>query len=509
MDVENNKIIHTPIPTAIPSPPPLDSLPFDVLHSATVEMLIQQNDDLTSRLKINIRRNSQLEQKILELEQKVKETSHHRENLELQLDVVLEKEKKWDREKEAKDNEILNLEKKWSEEKEAKENEILNLKEVKENEILNLKEKIEKIILQQNKLNIYNQENSFDLKSRIVKKDGEIRSLRGKIARLHRIRTLIKERLSRLKTETSTIKSMHIELCEKTEKENLALQTGINDAKEEIHLLQKKIKVFQRLKNRGKDRLREFLLQTAQNFLHHKDQLDQSQSLNRQMTSNIESLKSDILKKEVEFKEHLHSFKRKSEERYHKVSNHNEKLFTQNKKLHEIQEELQNEVSRLSSDFHEEKKNRIKVKHLCREINDLKNEKIWLKRNLEENLEKAEQNKQIEMEKSRQLKKEVEEVQFIGEQQKEKLKSCEIKLLEMNKDNQELSDQLNSIQSLWIAAQEKLEKTELKNQSLEKINRELSHQFKDQRINRITQRVLRKEEVCKSEISKKIPQVDP
>ncbi len=478
MDTENTKMVKVPIPTGIPSPPPLDSLPFDVLHSATVEMLIQQNDDLISRLKINIRRNSQLEQKILEFEQKMKETLHFRENLELQRDIILEKEKKWTLEKKTRDNEILNLKEQLALEKKTK-----------DNEILNLREKIEKITFQQNKQNANNLESSSCLKSRIIDKDREVQGLRNKITRLHRIRILVKNRLEHLKRDIKTLRSQYDELSEKAEKENRLLRVEINDGNKKNHLLTKKLKQFHRLKNRAKDRLRGLLLQTARNFSYCQNQLDQSRSLNRQMAENIESLRSDILKKEVEFREQLHSFKRRSEEKYYDVSNRNESLHLQNKKLKEIQEDLQNEVNRLASDLHEEKKNRIKIRHLIRETNDLKNEKIWIKRSLEDELAKTEQNQQAEMEKSRQLTEELKKVQFVAEQQKESLKSCEIRLLEMNKDNQELSSQLASIQGLWVAAQEKLEKMELKSQSLEKINRELSHQFKDQQMNRITERI--------------------
>ena len=480
MNTENSKEVRIPIPTNIPSPPSLKNLPFDVLHSATVEMLIQQNDDLTSRLKINIRRNSQLEQKILELEEKIKEVTHVRENLDLQMGLVLEKEKKWIDEKKARENEIFKLQEKLTLEKKAK-----------DNEVENLKEKIEKITAQQNKLNTQNLENHSGLKSRMTQKDKEIQLLRTKIGRLHRIRGLVKDRLKHLERDTKTLKHKYDEFLEKTEKENRNLKTSIHNRHGEIQLLKKKLKQFHRLKNRAKDRLRGFLLQTAGTFSHCQNQLNQSRSLNRQLAGNIESMRSDILKKEVEFKEQLHAFKRKSEERYHETSSQNESFYLQNKKLKDLQEELQNEVSRLNADFLEEKKNRVKVRYLSREINDLKNEKIWIKRSLEEELEQTEQKQQKEVEKSRQLKKELEEVQFTAKQQKEKLKSCEIKLLEMNKDNQELSSQLSSIQELWVSTQKKLEKAELKSQSLEKINRELSQQFKTQRLDRITERIMK------------------
>ena len=459
MNIENSKRVKIPIPTNIPPPPSLENLPFDVLHSATVEMLIQQNDDLTSRLKINIRRNSQLEQKILDLEGKIKEVTHVRENLDLEMALILEKEKKWIDEKKAMENKIFNLGEK-----------LISEKETKDKKIQDMKEKIERII----KFNAHNLENHSYLKSKISKRDKEIHLLRTKIQRLYGIRSLIKDRLKRLQRDSKTLKEKYDGLFEKTEKENQNLKLRID-------FLKKKLNQFHRLKNRAKDRLRNFLLQTGRNFSHCRNQLDQSRSLNRQLAGNIESLRSDVLKKEVEFKEQLHTFKRKSEERYHEVSSRNENLHLQNKKLKEMQEELQNEVTRLSSDFSEEKKNRIKIRYLSREINDLKNEKIWIKRSFEEELEKAEQKQQRETEKSHQLKKELEEVQFIMDQQKEKFSSCEIKLLEMNKDNEEISSQLESTQKLWVSAQEKLEKAELKSQSLGKINRELSQQLKAQR----------------------------
>ena len=55
-----------PLPLDIPPPPNLSSLPAHILHSGTVETLIGQSEDLMARLKVNIRRNSILEQQIME-----------------------------------------------------------------------------------------------------------------------------------------------------------------------------------------------------------------------------------------------------------------------------------------------------------------------------------------------------------------------------------------------------------------------------------------------------------
>ena len=61
---------------------------------------------------------------------------------------------------------------------------------------------------------------------------------------------------------------------------------------------------------------------------------------------------------------------------------------------------------------------------------------------------------------------------------------CEVKLIELSKDNKEISHQLESLQKLWIQAQDKLEKEELRREGLEKINRELSKEYSEDRSQR-------------------------
>lgn len=100
--VNHNKqeLIPIPLPTEIPAPPSIDQLPLDVIHSATVEMLLQQIDDLSSRLKVNIRRNSGQEQKILDLKKELERLERNNENLKAQNEIVKEKESLWFRQKE-------------------------------------------------------------------------------------------------------------------------------------------------------------------------------------------------------------------------------------------------------------------------------------------------------------------------------------------------------------------------------------------------------------------------
>jgi hypothetical protein len=106
VDQKKSELIPVPLPTEIPEPPSMDQIPLDILHSATVEMLIQQNDDLSSRLKVNIRRNSQQEQKLLELKKEIDTLQRKNENLLAQNEIVKEKEHIWTRQKEAQNRKV-------------------------------------------------------------------------------------------------------------------------------------------------------------------------------------------------------------------------------------------------------------------------------------------------------------------------------------------------------------------------------------------------------------------
>ncbi len=81
-----------PLPLEIPSPPNLSQLPAHILHSGTVETLIGQNEDLMARLKVNIRRNSILEQQIMEQDRQAAELKHTQSTLIAQYQILQEKD---------------------------------------------------------------------------------------------------------------------------------------------------------------------------------------------------------------------------------------------------------------------------------------------------------------------------------------------------------------------------------------------------------------------------------
>ncbi|MES2966027.1 MAG: hypothetical protein V4760_19250 [Bdellovibrionota bacterium] len=85
--------VPVPLPTEIPPPPNLSQLPAHILHSGTVETLIGQNEDLMVRLKVNIRRNGVLEQRILQQEAILEEIQQINASLVAQVQILQEKER--------------------------------------------------------------------------------------------------------------------------------------------------------------------------------------------------------------------------------------------------------------------------------------------------------------------------------------------------------------------------------------------------------------------------------
>ncbi len=92
-DRDQHSPLPIPLPTELPAAPDLSRLPAHILHSGTVETLIGQNDDLMARLKVNIRRNSVLEQQIMEHERVGGELMRANQSLMSQLQILQEKDK--------------------------------------------------------------------------------------------------------------------------------------------------------------------------------------------------------------------------------------------------------------------------------------------------------------------------------------------------------------------------------------------------------------------------------
>ncbi len=76
------------LPNEVPPAPRLTDVPALIMHTATVETLIYHADDLSSRLKVHIRRNGQLEGQIVELEDQVYQSELMRQTLIAQIEIL-------------------------------------------------------------------------------------------------------------------------------------------------------------------------------------------------------------------------------------------------------------------------------------------------------------------------------------------------------------------------------------------------------------------------------------
>jgi chromosome segregation ATPase len=84
--------ISIALPSEIPEPPRLANLPAHILHSGTVETLMAQSDDLMARLKVSLRRNAVLEQRILILDEQASQAKQAIENMYAEADLAREHE---------------------------------------------------------------------------------------------------------------------------------------------------------------------------------------------------------------------------------------------------------------------------------------------------------------------------------------------------------------------------------------------------------------------------------
>lgn len=86
-------VANIPLPHQIPPAPKLENLPARVLHTATVETLIDYSEDLASRLKVHLRRGGQLEQQIIDLENQITDSERMRAALQAQIEILREKDR--------------------------------------------------------------------------------------------------------------------------------------------------------------------------------------------------------------------------------------------------------------------------------------------------------------------------------------------------------------------------------------------------------------------------------
>ncbi len=292
MEFKKTEMVSVPIPTEIPAPPRLENLPPEILHSATVEMLIQQNEDLSSRLKVNIRRNSSLEQKILELQGQITEIERTKENLTAQNEIILEKEHLWSLQKEEKSRQLQSLEK-----------------------------EISLLQLRYNEMFTTHQHNQKEMQKMISEKSQIIESLKLKLIHSQKIKTRAKDKLRvfllDMGCEFNALKAE----SEKSQAKNRQLAQSFEKLFED---LQTKEQIF-------RNELEDFKTNAQEKIQKLEDQLECSELKNQSLSENLEIAQEEI-----------HSFKLKLNE---EKKNRNQ-LSILNQEL----SELKNEKIRLKRD---------------------------------------------------------------------------------------------------------------------------------------------------------------
>ena len=84
---------QVPLPDQLPPLPQLADVPARILHTATVETLIDHAEDLSSRLRVHLRRNSLLEGQVVELEQTLEQVEGECHTLKAQIEILREKDR--------------------------------------------------------------------------------------------------------------------------------------------------------------------------------------------------------------------------------------------------------------------------------------------------------------------------------------------------------------------------------------------------------------------------------
>ena len=323
---ELHKIIPVPLPVEVPEPPALDNLPLDVIHSATVEMLLQQNDDLASRLKVNIRRNSIQEQEILKLQRQLQELQRVSDNLKSQNELIKEKESLWQKQRQSKERQL------------------------KTNQ-----EEIKLLELRYNELFTATKHKKKELYREIIEKNNDIEELKKKIIARKQISERGKEKVREMLVsaagemqekkdsykqtfaQNEIYKKQIQELkAAKLKKEELFKQKMIeisNVSKEHIHRLEEKVSLLEGQIEEHKSNEQSL----EQKFLDKENQLI-AEMKNRE---TITRLTEEV----IQFKNEKVATERSFQKEIDKIKEENSKLSSQNQSQTKNSQDLQNQLN--------------------------------------------------------------------------------------------------------------------------------------------------------------------
>lgn len=413
-----DSFVPVPLPSEIPFPPDLSQLPTEVLHAGTVEMLIQQNEDLVSRLRVNLRRTARYEQEIFSLKSNLQEL----ENIKAQNEIFKEKDVIWQ-----------------------------NKKKDLEETIDSLKSEISHLNLKYSEL--------YD-------------STQTQISELEHQKQLIEKNLSATTHELSVKATAHKSELEKIFRDSSSsLNSKITEVTEKYENLisqnNKKIEVLKAIIKKAKYRFKVY----NEDYKQVKKSSIKSQDDVQLLRTKIEDLCLHIQRQENDGRKIQAQLVESYEERINSFESALKNAKTQILENGDVITDLQNKLESLNKKHSQATNDKINLEN--RSINFQREQESKVMKLQEEiNILQQELSKQKALSKSLAIEL---------ESKNDTINKSEAHIYDLKKDTHGLEEQLDALRIAWSDTQKKFEQEKLKSESLVKINQNLSQQLKNQR----------------------------
>lgn len=413
-----DSFVPVPLPNEMPFPPDLSQLPVEVLHSGTVEMLIQQNEDLSSRLKVNIRRSARYEQEIFALKSSLQEL----ENLKSQNELFREKDLLWQNKKKELEETIESYK--------------------KEMDLLNLK---------------YSELHD---------------SMQTQISELEANKTQIEKALTVTKFELDNSKISHKNELEKIFNEshsNLNLKMTETEQRYQALLAISATKL-RRLKNiiaKAKKRFKEYNIdykQIKKDSAKYKEDTQLYRTKIEDLCLHIQKQENDARKIQAQL-----------------VENYEERIASFEAAIKSAKTQLTENSTTITDLKAQTETLTKKHNQVSSDKVNIENRLINHQREVELKLKTQEDQMALMHKELSKLRSENKSLAMELESKNETINKSEAHIYELKKDTHNLEEQLEGLRMAWTDTQRKFEQEKLKSESLVKINQNLSQQLKQQR----------------------------
>ena len=375
---ENNTSVNSiPLPNQIPKKLNLSQLSVEATHSGTIEALLSQNEDLMSRLSINIRRNAQMEQKINSFEATNIELIKKQENLKDQILVLKQKDQLLSNRKENVDKVISDLKEKIS---------ILEIKyseyyetsqsQLEENSLTissqklagKKKERLIKLLLKNRRKAQRNSRNLIQklaqLENQLIKEQEVRKEGQSKLSEaINHIQTLSKinreseaELIETYEEKISTLNNLVEDLNKETREQKVEIATNTETyeknvkLRNEIVLIERKLKDSNKTKDNEIGKLQDEVIQYRQDLKTKVIELNRvTEELDQE--NKIKNEKVNENKKLIDQVESLQLLWREAQDEYEKVISKNQSLQKLNQQLSTKLNQHRVQIKQLKSDI--------------------------------------------------------------------------------------------------------------------------------------------------------------